>query len=63
MPVPDSRLPFVGRSKELMLLKKFYDRGLHRGAGFLMLYGRKGVDKTRLLERFLQEEATTDYFY
>lgn len=46
-----------------MLLKKFYDRGLHRGAGFLMLYGRKGVGKTRLLERFLQEEAITDYFY
>jgi AAA+ ATPase superfamily predicted ATPase len=62
MPVPDSRLPFVGRSNELMLLKRFYDHGWHHRAGFLLLYGRKGVGKTRLLERFLQEEAITGYF-
>lgn len=59
MPVPDSLLPFVGRSNELMLLKRFYDRGWHRGAGFLLLYGRKGAGKTRLLQQFLQEAAIT----
>ncbi|MCC6607984.1 MAG: Tn3 family transposase [Anaerolineae bacterium] len=63
MPVPDSRLPFVGRLDELMLLKRFYGHGWHRGAGFLLLYGRKGVGKTRLLQQFLQKEAVTDYFY
>lgn len=63
MPVPDSRLPFVGRLDELMLLKRFYDRGWHRGAGFLMLYGLKGVGKTRLLQQFLQDEAIADSFY
>ncbi|MCA9875120.1 MAG: AAA family ATPase [Anaerolineales bacterium] len=59
----DFLLPFVGRSEELTSLKTFYDRGWHRGAGFLLLYGRKGVGKTRLLEQFLQEEGVADYFY
>ena len=63
MPDSDFRLPFVGRSDELNSLKTFYDRGGHRGAGFLLLYGRKGVGKTRLLQQFLQEESVTDYFY
>lgn len=63
MPVSEFLLPFVGRSEELASLKTFYDRGWHRGAGFLLLYGRKGVGKTRLLEQFLQEEAIADYFY
>ncbi len=57
------QLPFVGRSEELASLKTFYDRGWHRGAGFLLLYGRKGVGKTRLLEQFLHEEGVADYFY
>jgi len=61
--VSDFLLPFVDRSDELTSLKTFYDRGHHRGAGFLLLYGRKGVGKTRLLEQFLQEEAINDYFY
>lgn len=56
-------LPFVNRSDELIELKTFYHRGWHRGAGFLLLYGRKGIGKTRLLEQFLQEEIVTDYFY
>ena len=59
----DFLLPFIGRSDELTSLKTFYDRGWHRGAGFLLLYSRKGVGKTRLLEQFLQEEAVTDHFY
>lgn len=56
-------LPFLGRYQELRLLTAFYERGWHRGAGFLVLYGRKGVGKTRLLKQFLQEQAISDYFY
>ena len=59
----DFLLPFVGRSSERKALKTFYGRDCHRGAGFLLLYGRKGVGKTRLLQQFLQDEAVTDYFY
>ena len=56
-------IPFLGRYHELRLLAEFYEHGWHRGAGFLVLYGRKGVGKTRLLKQFLQEQAITDYFY
>lgn len=63
MPDSDFPLPFVGRVGELKSLKTFYNRGWHRGAGFLLLYGRKGIGKTRLLQQFLQEEAIADYFY
>jgi len=63
MPVSESPLPFVGRSDELKSLRTFYKHGWHRGAGFLLLYGRKGVGKTHLVERFLQQAAITDYFY
>jgi AAA+ ATPase superfamily predicted ATPase len=56
-------LPFLGRYQELRLLTEFYERGWHRGAGFLVLYGRKGVGKTRLLKQFLQEQAISDCFY
>jgi hypothetical protein len=59
----DFPLPFVGRSSELKSLKTFYNRGWHRGAGFLLLYGRKRIGKTRLLQQFLEEEAVADYFY
>ena len=63
MPDSDFLLPFVGRSSERKAFKTFYGRDCHRGAGFLLLYGRKGVGKTRLLQQFLQDEAVTDYFY
>jgi AAA+ ATPase superfamily predicted ATPase len=56
-------LHFLERHQELGALANFYHRGWHRGAGFLLLYGRKGVGKTRLLQQFLQEQAITDYFY
>jgi len=56
-------LPFLGRYQELKLLAEFYERGWRRGAGFLVLYGRKGVGKTRLLKQFLHGQAVTDYFY
>ncbi len=56
-------LPFLGRYQELKSLAKFYERGWHHGAGFLVLYGRQGVGKTRLLAQFLQEQAITDHFY
>ena len=47
-------LPFLERGEELQELADFYTRGWHRGAGFLLLYGRKGIGKTRLLQQFLQ---------
>jgi hypothetical protein len=56
-------LPFLGRDEELKALADFYHRGWHRGAGFLLLYGRKGVGKTHLLQQFLDEQAITDAFY
>lgn len=59
----DFPLPFIDRSGELKSLKTFYSCDWHRGAGFLLLYGRKGVGKTRLLQQFLQEDAVADYFY
>lgn len=63
MPDSDFPFPFVSRAGELKALKTFYDRGWHRGAGFLLLYARKGIGKTRLLQQFLQEQAIADYFY
>jgi len=59
----DFPLPFIDRSGALKSLKTFCNRGWHRGAGFMLLYGRKGVGKTRLLQQFLQEDAVADYFY
>lgn len=56
-------LPFLERNEELKALVKFYDRGWHWGAGFLLLYGRKGVGKTRLLQQFWQQQAISDLFY
>ncbi len=56
-------LPFAGRYQEQRLLAEFYEDGWHRGAGFLILYGRKGVGKTRLLQQLLQEQSIADYFY
>lgn len=63
MPVSDFCLPFADRHHERRSLKAFYDHGWHRGAGFLLLYGRKGIGKTRLLQQFLEEQAIADYFY
>jgi len=45
------------------LLAKFYECGWHHGAGFLLLYGRKGVGKTRLWQQFLRKHAIADPFY
>jgi hypothetical protein len=38
-------LPFLDRYYDLQALARFYHRGWHRGAGFLLLYGRHGVGK------------------
>jgi KaiC/GvpD/RAD55 family RecA-like ATPase len=56
-------LPFLDRYYDLQALARFYHRGWHRGAGFLLLYGRHGVGKTRLLYQFLQEQAVDNVFY
>ena len=63
MSVSDFLLPFADRHRDLKAVKAFYERGWHRGAGFLLLYGRKGVGITRLLQQFLQEQAISDVFY
>lgn len=57
------QLLFVGRSRELKALQRFYDKGGYHHAGFLLLYGRRGVGKTRLLHQFLKEQAIAEYFY
>jgi uncharacterized protein len=56
-------LPFLDRYYDLQALARFYHRGWHRGAGFLLLYGRHGTGKTPLLHQFLQEQAVADVFY
>jgi len=58
-----NEIPFIGRYQELRSLAKFYDRRWIRKAGFMHLYGRKGIGKTRLLKQFLQENGITDAFY
>jgi hypothetical protein len=55
-------LPILERCHELRALAAFYQQGWHRGAGFLLLAGRKGVGQSRLLQHFLQEEAVGDVF-
>jgi hypothetical protein len=55
-------LPFLEEYHELRALAAFYQGGWHRGAGFLLLSGRKGVGQSRLLHEFLQEEAVGDVF-
>jgi uncharacterized protein len=55
-------LPFLERYHELRALAAFYQKGWHRGAGFLLLSGRKGMGQCRLLHEFLQEEAVGDVF-
>lgn len=58
-----NEIPFMGRYQELRSLAEFYDRRWIRKAGFMHLYGRKGMGKTRLLKQFLQENGITDAFY
>jgi len=58
-----NEIPFIGRYQELRSLSEFYDHDWRRGGGFMHLYGRKGIGKTRLLKQFLQETGITDAFY
>jgi uncharacterized protein len=53
-------LPFVGRGWETRALHRFYEE---REAAFLILYGRKGVGKTRLLREFIGSEQIQDVLY
>ena len=46
-----------GREKELQYLQKFYEK---TGSQFVVLYGRRGVGKTRLVREFAEE---IPYFY
>ncbi|MCI0395483.1 MAG: ATP-binding protein, partial [Chloroflexi bacterium] len=62
MPATEFSLPFVERHLEQRTLAYFYDRANHRGAGFLLLYGRKGVGKTRLLQQFFEVQGIQDAF-
>jgi uncharacterized protein len=57
-------LPFLERDLELQTLGRWYDPGHSRTkARFLLLYGRQGVGKTRLLTHFLETQAIQDAFY
>jgi hypothetical protein len=53
-------LPFVGRGWETRALRRFYEE---QEAAFLILYGRKGVGKTRLLREFITAERIQDVLY
>jgi hypothetical protein len=53
-------LPFVGRGWETRALHRFYEE---REAAFLILYGRAGVGKTRLLREFIASEQIQDVLY
>jgi AAA+ ATPase superfamily predicted ATPase len=53
-------LPFVGRGWETRALHRFYEE---REAAFLILYGRKGVGKTRLLREFITAEGIQNVLY
>jgi len=45
--------PLVGRSDQLAALVDFYRGPRNSQAGFLLLYGRRGVGKTGLLRQCL----------
>ena len=49
---------FIGRQRELQVLEEFYDSG---GAEFFVLYGRRRVGKTELLQRLCSERRAV-YF-
>lgn len=51
----DERLDFVGRAEELRLLQE----GASPGAGPVLVAGAAGAGKSRLLERFAAERATS----
>lgn len=53
-------MPFVGRTSELQLLDDLYHRP---GAQFLLLYGRRRVGKTSLLQHWLTSRAIGPYLY
>ena len=49
--------PFFDRANELKAFSRAWER---RGAGLAMLYGRRRLGKTYLLQRFLAELGDSD---
>ncbi len=52
-------MEFVGRERELALLREHLDRP---GAGLFVLFGRRRIGKTALLQRALEGRTRTAYF-
>ena len=50
-PSPPSQRPFIGRKRELDVLEDLYDSG---DPELFVLYGRRRVGKTELLQRFCE---------
>jgi DNA-binding CsgD family transcriptional regulator/tetratricopeptide (TPR) repeat protein len=49
-----SQTPFVGRERELSLLRQAHFAMMHGSAQFVLLAGEPGIGKTRLIDEFLQ---------
>ena len=44
-------MKFIGRQSELQTLEQEY----HRDGGFVVIYGRRRVGKTRLIKEFIKD--------
>ncbi|RUM58496.1 MAG: ATP-binding protein [Persephonella sp.] len=48
-------MKFINREKELQTLEKEYNK---KGSSFIVIYGRRRVGKTTLIERFIENKAS-----
>lgn len=51
-------MEFIGRTKELAILDEEY----RKQSSFVIIYGRRRVGKTRLIEQFLMDKSNAVYF-
>ena len=52
-------MKFVNRKKELGILEKEYIR---KQANFVVIYGRRRIGKTRLIEQFLKNKKEKVFY-
>jgi DNA-binding CsgD family transcriptional regulator/tetratricopeptide (TPR) repeat protein len=52
VPIPDARIPFVGRQRELLDLSACLDTAAEGNGVFVLVSGEAGIGKTRLLAEF-----------
>jgi AAA+ ATPase superfamily predicted ATPase len=49
---------FLGRKKELQTLKSLYEK---EGMSFVVIYGRRRVGKTALINEFCKDKKSINY--